>query len=88
MVTKLILVHFGAFVPGNNAGHEKIEGEKCFGKKAVTFLANLDGNMFNNPPGYGCQTNCLGPADITWPQAVGSGVLHVVLKGTLGILKI
>ena len=62
MVAKLILLHFGAFVPGSGGEPPKAGSE--FGC-----------------PGFGCTQKCLGPADQNWAQAVGSGILNVVLKG-------
>ena len=62
MVAKLILLHFGAFVPGN-AGEPPKMSMEC------------------GCSGFACHQNCLGPADQNWPQAVGSGILNVVLKG-------
>ena len=62
MVAKLILLHFGAFIPGTAGEPPKL-------------------NMACGCSGFGCQQHCLGPADQNWPQAVGSGVLNVVLKG-------
>ena len=67
MVAKLILLHFGAFVPGNAGEPPKGSGN----------------NSACGCPGYGCLQKCLGPADQNWPQAVGSGILNVVLKGDL-----
>jgi hypothetical protein len=64
MVAKLILLHFGAFVPGNAGDPPKL-GLAC------------------GCPGFGCQQKCLGQADQNWPQAVGSGILNVVLKGKI-----
>jgi hypothetical protein len=64
MVAKLILLHFGAFVPGNAGDPPKL-GIAC------------------GCPGFGCQQKCLGQADQNWPQAVGSGILNVVLKGKI-----
>ena len=28
-------------------------------------------------PGYDCRKRCVGSADVSWPQSVGSGILKV-----------
>ena len=38
-------------------------------------------SMIDGCDGFECKKLCIGPADINWPQAVGSGVLKIVLHG-------
>ena len=38
-------------------------------------------SMIDGCDGFECRKLCIGPADINWPQAVGSGVLKIVLHG-------
>ena len=60
-VSKLILLHFGGFVPG-------VMGEQ----PSVLMTDGCDG--------YKCRQECLGAADLFWPQVVGSGVMRIVLE--------
>ena len=62
-VAKLIIFHFGGFVPG------KIGAEPA---KLMT-----DGCQ-----GFKCRQECIGAADLFWPQVIGSGVLRIALEGT------
>lgn len=62
-VAKLILLHFGAFVPGK------------MGDEAPSLMT--DGCR-----GFKCRRECIGAADLFWPQVVGSGVLRVGLEGS------
>eukprot|EP00095_Tigriopus_kingsejongensis_P008675 maker-scaffold72_size415059-snap-gene-2.24 protein:Tk08675 transcript:maker-scaffold72_size415059-snap-gene-2.24-mRNA-1 annotation:"hypothetical protein L798_07241" len=64
-VAKLIMLHFGAFVPGTVPGGEILEQVPNF-----------------NCTGYGCSSQCVGTADIRWPQAVGSATIQVCLEGS------
>ena len=62
-VAKLIILHFGAFVPGKLGDQpSKLMTDGC--------------------QGFKCQQECIGAADLFWPQVVGSGVLRVALEGT------
>lgn len=38
--------------------------------------------MTDGCSGFGCQTECLGAADLFWPQAVGTAVLTVAMAGS------
>ena len=62
-VAKLIMLHFGAFVPGKIGEQpEKLMTDGC--------------------QGFKCQQECVGAADLYWPQVVGSGVLRIGLEAT------
>ena len=65
-VAKLIILNFGAFVPG-----------QVQNPTSTTILKP----MSNGCKGFQCKKKCIGPADHTWPQAIGSGVVKIVLSG-------
>ena len=64
-VAKLIMLHFGAFIPG----------------KLGDQPAHL---MTDGCEGFKCRQECVGAADLFWPQVVGSGILRVGLEGSRG----
>ena len=45
----------------------------------VPVEAQHPAGMTDGCGGFDCQKHCIGPADVNWPQAVGSGVLKIVL---------
>ena len=58
---------------GDEEGEEKSEEQDSSGKKVLS--------MTDGCEGFECRKLCIGPADINWPQSVGSGVLKIVLHG-------
>ena len=61
-VAKLVMLHFGAFVPGKNSNKDS---------------ARRIRSMLDGCGGSGCKGDCLGAADVYWPQAVGTAVMEV-----------
>ena len=107
-MSKIILLHFGAFVPGiqqpaKPSADETDEGDGsdpasdshmtdgCKGKILIFLVTIYD--IYKNIiyiydlivaqyfSGYDCRKRCVGSADVSWPQSVGSGILKV--HGTL-----
>jgi hypothetical protein len=66
-VARLVLVHFGAFAPA-------VPEEAA---------ASPSADMTRGCGSYACQAECLGAADLRWPQAVGTSVLKVVVAFVL-----
>ena len=67
MISKMIVLNFGAFVPG--------KGSEAAGKMHLKPMTGA------SCKGFQCKGRCIGPADETWAQAVGSAVLRVVMQG-------
>ena len=65
-VAKVLILNFGAFVPS--------QGQNSNSSRIIK-------PMSNGCKGFQCSNNCIGPADHTWPQAIGSGVVKIVLSG-------
>ena len=65
-IAKLILMNFGAFIPGQGTGPSE---------------SRIVKPMTNGCKGFQCKSKCIGPADRAWPQAIGSGVVKVILHG-------
>ena len=61
----------GGAEQGGEDGGGEAKSEKPAGPKS----------MIDGCDGFQCKKLCIGPADINWPQAVGSGVLKIVLHG-------
>ena len=61
----------GGAEQGGEEGGGEAKSEKPAGPKS----------MIDGCDGFQCKKLCIGPADINWPQAVGSGVLKIVLHG-------
>ncbi len=87
MVAKLILMHFGAFVPGGdnksvrhaqvaNGASIRINGDIALNAAAAK---KATAGMMSKCSSYGCRRGCVGRADAFWPQAVGTAVLRVRL---------
>ena len=72
MVAKVILLHFGAFVPRTVQQTKPEQSEEA------------PSTMIDGCKGFECRKKCIGPADVNWPQAVGSGVLKIILDGGIG----
>ena len=75
VVSKTILLHFGAFIPASphrsSSTDSKVETKK-------------ESSMNEGCGGFECRKVCIGRADIHWPQAVGSAVLKLIICGRVG----
>lgn len=76
LLAKKILLHFGAFVP-----QEFRPGDTSLPAAPNPALSMTNRSMRAGCQGYFCRKKCLGPADVQWPQAVGSGLINLIHRG-------